>query len=58
MLCEKDEGIWEEQKYDHLRENLQCLTEKVIFSVSLRMIKSLTEGKGRRKYFRQRDKDK
>lgn len=32
-------------KCGHLREDLECLTEKVIFSVSLGMIKSLTEGK-------------
>ena len=47
-----------EERCDYLRENRRYLTEKVIFSVSLRMIKDLPEGKVRRKYSRQRDKDK
>lgn len=46
------------QIYDYLRENIGYLTEKVIFSVSFGMIKDLPEGNVRRKYSRQRDKDK
>lgn len=47
-----------EERCGYLRENIRYLTEKVRFSVSLRMIKDLAERKVRRKYSRQRDKDK
>lgn len=58
VLCEKEEEIWGKQRCGYLSENLGYLTGKVIFSVSLRMIKSLPEGKVRRNYSRQRAKDK